>query len=278
MSQNNAVPGNRFVRAAVVAIGLGACGELAAPPRPKDPLSDQLIVYALLLPDTPTHHVLVAAADGIARPDLSGVKLTIRQRVEGGAGGEWALVGQWQDPYQQDCELMAVVPLFVNLDNRGAYCFKPEARLQAGALYRAEVTADGRAPARGETRIVGDFGVTGAALASRSLSAQWTSSAAAHRYFMGIRRVGDPRCTTCARSWYADVDGTKFDGSVPQHAVEAAGSNPTLEVVAVDRHLHGFLTTGHEGALHDVHPVQNVTGGFGVVGSMLSRSRAVERR
>ena len=278
MSQNNAVPRMRFARTAVIAIGLGACGELAAPLRPKDPLSDQLILYALLLPDTARHHVLVAAADGIARPDLSGVELTIRQRVEGGGGGEWALVGQWQDPYQKDCELMGVVPLFVSLYNRGVYCFRPEARLQAGALYRVEVTADDRATARGETRILGDFNVTGAALSSRSLSAQWTSSVAAHRYFMGLRRIADPICFTCDRSWYSDVDGTKFDGSVPQHAVEAAGSNPVLDVVAVERHLHGFLTTGHEGALHDVHPVQNVTGGFGVVGSMLSRSRAVERR
>lgn len=278
MSQDNAVPRMRFARTVVIAICLGACGELAAPPRPKDPLSDQLILYALLLPDTPRHHVLVAPADGIARPDLSGVELTIRKRVEGGAGGEWALVGQWQDPYEKDCELMGVVPLFVNLLNRGAYCFKPEARLRTGALYRVEARADERATARGETRIVGDFEVTGAALSSRALSAQWTSSVVAHRYFMGLRRIADPTCFTCARSWYSDVDGTKFDGSVPQHAVEAAGSHPILEVVAVERSLHGFLTTGHEGALHDVHPVQNVTGGFGVVGSMLSRGRAVERR
>ncbi len=278
MSQNSVVPRPRFAWAAVVAVCLGACGELAAPRRPTDPLSDQLIVYALLLPDTSRHHVLVAAADGVARPDLSGVELTIHQRVEGASAPEWASVGHWQDPYQEDCELMTVVPLFVNLSDRGAYCFKPEARLQAGASYRVEVTADGRSPARGETQVVGDFEVVRAALASRSLSAEWTASAAAHRYFMGIRRLFDPTCLTCERAWYADIDGTQYDGSVPRSSVDAAGPNAVLEVVAVERHLHAFLTTGHEGALHDVHPVQNVTGGFGVVGSLLSRGRAVQRR
>lgn len=279
-SKNGFIPrtGLAWAVAAAAATGLAACGELAAPPRPKDPLSNQLIVYALLLPDTSRHHVLIAAADGIARPELSGVKLTIYRRAQGVGGAEWALVGQWQDPYQRDCGLVDAVPLRNNLADRGRYCFNPELRVEAGVSYRVEVTAAGRSPAWGETQAVGDFEITEAALASGSLSAEWTSSSAAHRYFVGLRRVWDPTCGTCERAWYADVDGTRFDGAVPPYSVEAAGQNPILEVVAVDRRLHAFLTTGHEGSLHDIHPVQNVTGGFGVVGSMLSRGRLVERR
>lgn len=49
-----------------------------------------------------------------------------------------------------------------------------------------------------------------------------------------------------------------------------------LDVLAVDRHFHAFLTTGDQGNLHDVHPVQNVNGGYGVVGSYLHRSREIE--
>ena len=51
----------------------------------------------------------------------------------------------------------------------------------------------------------------------------------------------------------------------------------TLDVVAFDEHLHAFLTTGHSGIAFDVPPVQNVEGGFGVVGSLRFRERSVTR-
>ena len=160
--------------------------------------------------------------------------------------------------------------------HNGRYCMTPEVQLEVGATYRVEATADGRIPAWGETTVVGNFAVEVAALSgdrgSYALSAGWTPSPGAHRYFVAVRRRRRS-CGNCVETWYADVAKPTFAGNVPDLAVDSAGPDPMLDVAAMDQHLYAYLTTGHEGNLHEVHPVQNVRNGYGFVGSATYRSR-----
>jgi len=269
---------------------LWACGELPSQPTG---ISDQLMLYALLNPDSIRHRVDIAPVDANTTLRLTEVKATIHRRNP--ATGGWTLVAAWDSArataaggpfYGKEC--LAWVPEWpVSLGPRlassyhqvGTYCLRPEAVLEPGATYRIEVTAAGRTPAVGETRVVGGFEIERATMSStansHSLDAAWSESKSAHLYFVGLRRRFQI-CTNCDQAWYAEVEGTSFQGPVPQRAVDVAGEVPMLDMLAVDRHFHAFLTTGDGGNLHEVHPVQNVAGGYGVVGSYLHRSREIK--
>lgn len=271
---------------------LVACEEL--PLQPKG-LSDRLLLYAVLNPDSTRHRVEVAPTDGFTALSLAALKISIHQREP--VAGSWRLVAVWDstraaaagEPFT-DCHRFPIGekrewphlgpgPVSVNMPVGGGwYCLRPEVVLQPGATYRVAATAEGRVSAVGETRVVGDFQVEGATLFSGDgthlLSASWSESVAAHRYLMGVRRRYTT-CPNCGRAWYADVEATSFQGRIPQVAVDSAGPVPMLDVAAMDRHFHAFLITGDQGNLHQVHPVQNVVGGYGVVGSFLHRSGTI---
>lgn len=274
---------------AVIAV-LWGCGEL--PSQPTE-LSDQLTLYALLNPDSTRHFVDVAPVDASTTLRLAEVKAIIHKRDP--ATGGWTLVAEWDSAraaaaggpfYGEECNYWvpewpsSLGPWVVGSYHEvGRYCLRPEVVLEPGATYRVEVKAAGRTPAVGETRVVGGFEIERATLSgtagSHSLDATWSESKAAHLYFVGMRRLFD-ECMNCDQAWYAEVEDTSFQGHVPQKAVDIAGAVPMLEMLAVDRHFHAFLTTGDGGNLHEVHPVQNVVGGYGVVGSYVHRSRKIE--
>lgn len=268
-----------------------ACDELPLQPTR---LSNQLMLYALLNPDSMRHVVDVAPVDVDTALRLTDVKATIHKRDPAATGG-WTLVAEWDSAraaaagglfFGEECA--SFVPEWPtrlgpsvpgSYHQVGTYCMRPEAVLEPGATYRVEVTAAGRTPAVGETRVVGGFEIERAILSSNAgshaLDATWSESKAAHLYFVGLRRRFGS-CYNCDRAWYAEVDGTSFQGTVPSRAVEIAGAVPMLDMLALDRHFHAFLTTGDGGNLHEVHPVQNVVGGYGVVGSYLHRSRRIK--
>lgn len=278
--------------------GLGAliaflwgCSELPLQPTK---LSDQLTLYALLNPDSTRHLVNVAPVDASTTLRLAEVKAIIHKRDPTTKG--WTLVAEWDSSraaaaggpfYGEECNSWVPDEWPVSLGPNvvgsyhevGRYCLRPEFVLEPGATYRIEVKAAGRTPAVGETRVVGGFEIERATLSStagsHSLDATWSESTAAHLYFVGMRRRFDV-CVNCDEAWYAQVEGTQFQGRVPKKAVDIAGPTPMLDMLAVDRHFHAFLTTGDGGNLHEVHPVQNVVGGYGVVGSYLHRSRKIE--
>lgn len=271
---------------------LGSCGDPVAPDDVPPALNDRMIVAAVLDPDSARQVIEVAAADHYARPYLSDLRATIHRRELASGGSTWTLVAQWDSAHAaavgvsltdiKQCQRLhddwASRQLsLTRVESR--YCLTPEARLDPGATYRVEVTADGRLPASGETTVVGDFAVEVAALSgtrgSYALSASWTPSTAAYRYFMAVRRRS-AFCPNCVHTWYADVEEARYSGSVPDLAVDSAGPDPQLDVVALDRHLHAFLTTGHRGLLNSSHPVQNVRNGFGVVGSARFRNRKLD--
>lgn len=127
---------------------------------------------------------------------------------------------------------------------------------------------------------MGGFNVQEAVLSGTDdaavLKASWTVSRAAHRYIASLRQ---PCRGSCFDAWYADVDTAGINTDVPEDAIRAAFKSPLmLDVAALDEHLHAFITTGHVGNTFSVPPVQNVEGGFGVVGSLRFRERTVTRR
>ena len=269
----------------------GSCGSPAAPSHFPEALNDRLIVFAVLDADSARQVIEVAGADHFARPYLSELRVTIHSRNTAPGEPEWTLIAEWDSAraagagvsmtdYEQ-CRRhhdgWAEKSLGdINWSGDGRYCMTPEAQLEVGATYRVQATADGRLPASGVTTVVGDFAVEVAALSgdrgSYALSAGWTPSTEAHRYFVAVRRRYRS-CMNCVETWYADVDEPGFAGKVPDLAVDSAGPDPMLDVVAMDRHLYTYLTTGNRGNLHEVHPVQNVRNGYGVVGAATYRSR-----
>lgn len=284
-------PTKTLLRLAVATGLLGGCGDATGPGEYPDALNDGLILYAVLNADSTRHVVQVAAADYYSRPKLSGVRVTIHQRNLGSNGPMWNLVAVWDSaraaargasltdrdqcwrPELEAARMRATTSIISTTEK---YCMAPEARLEPGATYRVEAKADGRIPASGETVVVGDFAVESATISGSqgkyTLSSNWTPSNSAHRYFVGIR-LRITFCGNCNEPWYTVVDGRDFAGNVPDLAVDSAGPGPMLDVAAVDKHLHDYLTTGHRGNLHAVHPVQNVQNGYGVVGSATYRSR-----
>ena len=269
-----------------VAFALAGCGEVVHP-TPPEKLDDRMVVFAVLNTDSTRHFVEVGPADGMSRWELTGVSVAIYRGTPEATGLEWTLVASGKakanetgDRRDDPCyHKSGIVSLFRDRIDEGRRCVTPEAALEPGAVYKVEATADGRHAASGTTQAIGAFDIESAVLdgskGKHTISASWTESAASHRYLMGMRRR-DSACANCRRAWQQDLSVTRYQGPVPQAAVDSAGRSPVLDVAAVDRHLHAFVTTGHHGNHGTVQPVQNVRGGFGVVGSAVYRSRKID--
>ena len=271
---------------ALVGLGLATmvgCDGIVEPPR----WSRQTVMYALLNADFAEHPILLVATD--TGSTLSEVSVAIHRRAPGAAGDEWELIAWWDSaraaaagrPFRdyEPCEnRLGRMSLYKEpLDH---VCVTPEAELEPGGVYRVEARARDRKTVAGVTRIVGGFEIEGAVLSGAddesTLSASWTPSPAAHRYIVSFRSdcYGSSGCDP----WHAETDTAAVTTGVPEVAIDKALKDPmTLDVVAFDEHLHAFLTTGHSGIAFDVPPVQNVEGGFGVVGSLRLRERPVTR-
>ena len=94
---------------------------------------------------------------------------------------------------------------------------------------------------------------------------------------MGARDNGHKK-HCCHDGWYAEVDGTSATLSLPSKAIDEAVEPVTLDVTALSKEMHDYLTSGTEGEFFSVPPIQNVENGFGFVGSMRVRSLVVEFR
>ena len=272
---------------ALVGIGLSAvsgCDGIVDPPW----WTHQMVVYAALNPDSTRHPITIAATD--YESTLFEAALTIHRRVVGANGEEWELVASWDSARAAASgrSLRDLRPCRRRIGHTSTpiggvdqVCMTPEANLEPGGVYRVEARARDRETASGINRVVGSFEVENAVLRgpddSAELSAMWTSSLAANRYIVSPRQATN-NCAGCAEGWYADVDTNTITIAVPEEVIDDIPQDPMmLDVVALDEHLHAFLTTGHSGLAFSVPPVQNVVGGFGVVGSLRTRERRVER-
>ena len=259
------------------------CGEAVTDVNPYT--TSQMVLYAALNPDSTRQYISVAATDH--RSTLLGVSIAIHQQVSVPHGSEWKQVASW-DSVQAAVAGRPLRDLWPCAMDGGLtlgpdkVCMTPDVALESGGVYRVEARARDRDPASGVTRVMGGFSVEHAVLSgqgeSAELVARWSPSVAAHRYILSLRRMPGG-CRGCADGWHADIDSTAIVTMVPAEAIEEAYSDPTtLDVMAVDEHLHAFLTTGNRGIIFSVLPIQNVVGGYGVVGSMRFRERRVEVR
>lgn len=234
-------------------------------------LDDRIVLDAPLNPDSAEQAIVVHPVN--EGTWLEGTVVTIHEARETEAGTYWSLVAVTREVRDGWCG--------------GDYfsgdgfvqCLVLSADLEPGATYRVEVSAGKHAPAWGVTRAVGDFSVDSARLSDRQgvrvLSASWTRSVAAHRYMVSLRRYQNPDEVRPPEGWYLAVEGTSVTTTVPESAVEKAVKPLILDVVAVDEHLYSYITTGNDGEIFPVMPIQNVEGGFGYVGSLRFRSRPV---
>ena len=251
-----------------VAASLAAC-DLVFP----DAWDDRLIFLAALNTDSAEHLVLAApVADAAETPSIT---VELYRGTPNGGSLSWTLVAS----AKEDKEPCAGQPYYTSLGV--ARCLSPGAMLDPGAAYMVEVSAEGYRTARGRTLAVGDFEINSAVLTrsgtSATLDASWTGSVAAHRYFVALRRLHPPYGEN-PKGWYAEVDGTSATVSLPGSAIDEAVEPVTLDVTALSKEVHDYLTSGTEGEFFSVPPIQNVENGFGFVGSMRVRSLVVEFR
>ena len=247
-----------------------AC-QVVHPDLPPD-LDDRLVVVAALNPDSTRHPVAVWPAQIF--DTLTGAAVAIHRAVPGPNGSEWVLVGETSDVEEH---WTACARRYGNI-TVASLCLVPTGALESGATYKVEVTAQGKDTAWGTTMATGEFEVDTAVLsgdAGDTLWAEWTRSVAAHRYIVSLRRIlGRGNIFhTDTRGWYIAVDGTSVRIRVPEEALEIAMKPLTGDIAAFEVNLFSFITTGNGGSAFSVHPVQNVVGGFGVVGSVRYRSR-----
>lgn len=267
----------RILGALALTVAMAACGDVVRPSLPEEELSDQLFLFAALDADSTRHWIEVSPVDS-RDEHLPGVSVAI-YKLSAAAG--WEVVAVTDSARRQGIgtptdELGHCFPLLYN--NPGTRCLAPEVALEPGATYKVEAKTDHHVAAWGTTTVPGDFGIEAAALDSTAgapeIAVDWTFSMAAHRYMLGLRRRTSV-CSNCSRAWVVDLDSTHFAGPIPQIVLDSAGPSPTIDVMAIDRHAHAFFTSGHGDQMLTVHPVQNVEGGFGLVGSLRIRSRRV---
>ena len=255
---------------AAVVVGSGACNEFIQIADPPEVLDDRLIVFAVLDPDSALHPLVVESAE--ARRQLTGTVARLYRADEGSQGVAWTLVDTTAQLLDQEtCE-----PRYRNIGSSPPKCLALEAMLEPGTTYRVEVSSQDRATARGETKVVGPFTVDSAALSdggeSPTLTATWTPSQVAETYLVSMRRYNKPLLGG-ERGWFTDVAATSISIRVPEGVLDNALRPLTLDVVALDPHLWAYMTSGSGGEGLTIPPLQNVDGGFGVVGSYTFRSR-----
>ncbi len=258
---------------AASAMGSSGCRDiirLAPPPI----LDDRLVVIAALDPDSLRHPLVVWPAE-MGRP-LTETVARLYRAGDGSQGLAWTLVDTTMMLHDDD-----VCGPRYSLNSGPTQCLAFEAALEPGSTYRVEVSSEGRTTVHGQTPVVGRFAVESAVLSgsgeSAMLNASWTSSQRAERYVVSVRRYNVPRLGG-ETGWFTDLRETSITTRVPEGAIRNALQPLTLDVVALDANLWTYMTTGNGGDGFSIPPVQNVDGGFGVVGSITFRSRQLVTR
>lgn len=267
-------PPVRLVLAAGAVVA-AACGDVSHPEFPRY-LDDRLIVFAVLNPDSTAHPVLVWPVD--ESDPLTGTAVRVYRGEDGDSESDWTLITETSSIAELD-HCFGYGRVLIGTPQ----CLVPTAALDDGGNYRVEVSGDDRATASGVTSAVGSFQVNTAVLSRSSdqntLSAAWTVSLATLRYVASLRPHSEEGVFGLGGAgWYVELDDTTVTAPVPDDAIRDAVQPLTLDVAAFDRHLHAFITSGNGNTSFSVPPIQNVVGGFGVVGSVRYRSLAVTEK
>ena len=252
---------------------LAATCEITEPEVPLG-LDDRLVLVAALNPDSTRHPVMVWPAQTL--DTVKGTVVRVYRAKAGSSGSEWTLIGE-TDHIEEKWTPCA--RRYGNIINN-SQCLVPTATLEDGLTYKVEVFAEEKDTAWGTTVAVGDFEINSAELfgdEADTLEAEWTKSVTAHRYMVSLRELRSGNVfSPYVDGWYVAVDGTSVTTPVPEETIEKAITPLTLDVAAMEVHLYSFITSGNGGSVFSVPPVQNVVGGFGVVGSVRYRSLAVK--
>jgi hypothetical protein len=156
-----------------------------------------------------------------------------------------------------------------------------------GSEFHIEVSGAGRPTASATIRVPGDFRILSASAEGdppQTLDVVWARSDGAYRYMVGLHPAHVPGCRggvpdqtnevgwlPCRRSWLVATADTVEHTTVPADAITGGEGPWQVEVFALDRPLYDYVTTGTSGDYFSVPPIQNVAGGYGVVGAWVWR-------
>ncbi len=186
------------------------------------------------------------------------------------------------DSEEHHQELLPCLRRFGGILSARPACYIIDFRPEHGARYRIRVTAEGFPAAEAETHVPGEFDLlevetSGSPPGTKGLYVRWSRSEGAYRYIVAMRSQHVTCYSTrgCLKGWYHVTDATEMRAEVPASDLEPGSGPWYVDVYALDRALYEYLTTGSGGDLFAVPPLENVDGGYGVVGSWLRRSMKV---
>ncbi|NOT06780.1 MAG: DUF4249 family protein [Gemmatimonadales bacterium] len=160
-----------------------------------------------------------------------------------------------------------------NLNDSRCLYFGVEIR--AGATYRIQIAAAGRRSISATTTVPIPFAIREVAAAERpdgsvDITARWSRSIQSYGYLVSIGPVSGARVCVdlgCPFPWVRFVRDTTLTDLIPVTVIGEYQSPIRVAVMALDRALYDYLTTGSGGGLFPIPPVQNVIGGQGVLGA-----------
>lgn len=258
-------------------VGLLGCDDPTRPLEAPSHLDQSLMLFGILDPDSASQPIMVG---------------TSANAGTGGASRTDPLEGVFAEVFAGDTRLLRVEPdttfppdpLDPCFDRYGRriwqLCLHLDFRPVAGRTYTIRVSAKDRATVTATVHVPGGFDIVDVSAAghppgTERLSARWTRSEAVHRYFVALR-ASDNDCELngygCPGGWYAVTTDTMIETVVPRRELRHGSGTWFVDIYALDRALHEYLTTGTGGEFFSVPPTSNVEGGYGVVGSWLRRS------
>lgn len=255
----------------VTGLLIAGCNLPAVFEPPAEQSAQRMQLFMVLDPDRSTQVVLVEPVD--AAEPLGDVAASI-YRLD---AGDTVLVAH----AETSASLAPCTDRYGSLGGWDFACAVFDASIQPEARYLVRVTSAGRPTATATAIVPGDFEIVYAEASGQppgtgGLTVEWSASAHARGYFVSVRPSTEPHCArtaTCPDGWFVSTVLNEIQTTIPRDLLPNHPGRWILEVHALDPLLLDHLTSGSGGSLYPVPPVQNVDGGFGAVGSWVSRSR-----
>ncbi|HEX7938573.1 MAG TPA: DUF4249 family protein [Gemmatimonadaceae bacterium] len=255
-------PERRRLAVTVALVVASACGDPLT--RTSVPGDQQMAIFVVLDPDATQQLAMVQ----MSRTDpLQSVAVKVSDGSAVSSGSVSATT--WTPQQSTSAEVKPCVALY---GGAGYWwptrCIPVTMTPVPGASYDVTVQAGGRPTASATTAVPGAFTVTAASFdpASARLHVTWTPSNGAYRYAV-VLRDSAATCLLCDNALAFTTDTSLDIG------LRTLGKNKRVEVIAMNRDLLDYLTTGTDNFMYPLPPAQNVTGGYGAVGAWVRRSR-----
>lgn len=257
----------RRVLVLALLLTLQGCGDPLAL-REAPPADRSIRLFMVLDPDSAWHALFLESLDpgGIYR-DLRAELYT-----------DGALIGVGEAPNGSTPSPAPSDPCaerYGTLGYDGAFaCLVFETTVERGRSYELVVSARDRPTARARTVVPDSFAITAVNLDGRppgtdGFEVHWHASPGAYGYFVFLRAESThcPDVHGCSSGWLVTTRDTTVAGTIPAELLEGGSGPWSLGVLALDRGLYEYFTTGTGNDLFSVPPVEYVEGGHGVLGS-----------